>query len=148
MADIVQLAENGVLKYLKTHTKAVEGLDAELAKKSDLIKDTGWIKAAVVGDSIIYYRRIGNMVYVNGQGNKSLPKVSETLMWAIPLGFRPDLPAATGEAFYELSNRDSTPTNLTIIRIRSDAMHMIYRNNDNGCGFDGISWPTADPFPT
>ncbi len=28
MADIVQLKENGVLKYLQTHAKAVEGLDA------------------------------------------------------------------------------------------------------------------------
>lgn len=111
-------------------------------------KYTGWIKAAVIGDSLIYYRRIGNIVYVNGQGNKSMPKVPETLFWAIPTGFRPDLPATRGEGFYELSNLDYTPTNVTIIRIRSDAMHMIYRNNDHGCGFDGISWPTADPFPT
>lgn len=36
MADIVQLKENGVFKYLKTHAKAVEGLDAELAKKQDV----------------------------------------------------------------------------------------------------------------
>lgn len=147
MADIVQLAENGVLKYLKTHTKAVEGLDTELAKKNDLIKDTGWIKAAVAGDSILYYRRIGNIVYVNGQGNKSLPKTIESLIWAIAKGFKPDFPIAKGEAFYELSNTDSNATNLTIVRIRSDAMQMIYRNNDGGCGFDGIAWPTADPFP-
>ncbi|MCV2499673.1 hypothetical protein LDK57_09310 [Melissococcus plutonius] len=46
MADIVQLKENGISKYLKTHVNAVDGLDTKLdglntkidAKQDDLIK--------------------------------------------------------------------------------------------------------------
>lgn len=147
MADIVQLAENGVLKYLKTHTKAVEGLDKELAKKQDMIKDTGWIKAATVGSNVLYYRRIGDVVFMNGQGDKTLPRTSNALIWAIPLGFRPDLPAAKAESFFTLDNTDSTPTNMTIVRLRIDAITMIYRNNDMGCAFSRVIFPTSDPFP-
>lgn len=32
MADIVQLKENGVAKYMKTHAKAIEGVDGVLVK--------------------------------------------------------------------------------------------------------------------
>ncbi|MDT1959039.1 hypothetical protein MX629_11420 [Carnobacterium divergens] len=112
-------------------------------------KDTGWIKTSFVGDVNLYFRRIGNQVFLNGQGNRSLPKNSEALLWAIPLGVRPDLPIVQGEAFYHLGNTDSNPTNVTIIRIRNDAsMRMIYRNNDAGCTFSQITWPTTDPFPS
>lgn len=42
MADIVQLHENGIFKYLKTHVKAVEGLESELLKKEDKQKNIDW----------------------------------------------------------------------------------------------------------
>lgn len=135
-------------KFYKDHSDAQDDLNTNfdlINKKVE--QDTGWIKASFIGDSGIYYRRIGNMVYLNGLGNKSLPKNAEALLWAIPPGFIPSYPAARAEGFYELSNTDSTPTNVTIVRIRSNTMHMIYRNNDNGCSFDGVCWPTADEFP-
>lgn len=135
-------------KFYKNHSDAQDDLNSNfdlINKKVE--EDTGWIKASTVGTSAIFYRRIGNMVYMNGQGDKTLPKASETLLWAIPLGFRPNFPAAKAEVFYELANTDSTPTNVTIVRVRSDAMNMIYRNNDMGCAFDGVCWPTSDSFP-
>ncbi|TFJ36729.1 hypothetical protein CKN73_01555 [Carnobacterium divergens] len=144
MADIVQLAENGVLKYLKTHLKAVEGLDKELAKKQDVSQDTGWIKAAVAGDSTIYYRRVGDFVFVTGLGNASLPKSG--LLWAIPASIKPFLAPAT-PLQYTLGNADSTATNITMIKIYADRMEVAYRNNDKNVTFDGVFWKTDVPFP-
>lgn len=43
MADVVQLKENGIFKYLKTHVGAVEELDKELAKLEPKISDSGWV---------------------------------------------------------------------------------------------------------
>lgn len=47
MSDIVQLKENGVLKYLKTHVKAVEGLDE-------------YISAQQKGDTVVLYDGLTN----------------------------------------------------------------------------------------
>lgn len=38
MADIVQLKENGVLKYLMTHAKAVDGLSGEISKSLNTVQ--------------------------------------------------------------------------------------------------------------
>ncbi|EJV09142.1 hypothetical protein HMPREF1338_01713, partial [Enterococcus faecalis ERV68] len=32
MADIVQLKENGVVKYMKTHADAIDGVEGKLVK--------------------------------------------------------------------------------------------------------------------
>lgn len=47
MADIVQLKENGVLKYLKTHVKAVENLDATI--KTEITNSKRKIKSVWTG---------------------------------------------------------------------------------------------------
>lgn len=109
-------------------------------------QDTGWIKAAVAGDSAIYYRRIGDMVFLTGLGNSSLPKNSGGLLWAIPAAIKPSLAAALPMQ-YTLGNADSTATNITMIKIYADRMEVAYRNNDKNVTFDGVFWKTDVPFP-
>lgn len=57
--DIVQLKENGVPKFLKTHVKAVEGLDDEFNKG-----DTGWVELTLKTNFQGFFkvRRVRNRV--------------------------------------------------------------------------------------
>lgn len=89
MADIVQLKENGVSKYLQTHVKAVEGLETELAKKQDKLLDTGWVKIPFTGgvsSSDCYIRRIGDVVYFKGY---IISPAESYDIWTITEQFRP-----------------------------------------------------------
>lgn len=91
MADIVQLKENGVSKYLQTHVKAVEGLETELAKKQDKLLDTGWVKIGFSGgvsSSDCYIRRIGDVVYFKGW---IISPAESYDIWTITEQFRPSL---------------------------------------------------------
>lgn len=36
MSDIVQLKEDGVAKYLKTHADAIDGVDGKLVKATEM----------------------------------------------------------------------------------------------------------------
>lgn len=116
MADIVQLKENGVFKYLKTHLKAVEGLETELSKKQNVENDTGWIKAVTSGvthdtGKPLQYRKIGNRVMFRGGG--TFPTAAGTTFLIMPNGFSP-----TGQnAFLDTIIRDSNPDHKCIIEV-------------------------------
>lgn len=93
MADIVQLKENGVLKYLKTHFKAVEGLDEELAKKQDAVFKqvtgvpglNGWYAYNNTG---ILVTREGRLINITCQLNAGVQTSGTEMLtlpsWAIP----------------------------------------------------------------
>lgn len=119
----------------------------ELVKKMTGTQVAGWLTGTIPGNIPIYYKRTGDFVEIMASAGNTLTKTSGALLWKIPEGFRPDMPAARPEKFLNLENSDSTPTNLTIIRIRADGIYMVYRNNDMGATFDKISWTTKDKFP-
>lgn len=143
MADIVQLKENGVSKYLKTHFKAVEGIDVELAKKQDVIKDTGWIDINVKGASVptIKIRRIGNLIKLS---SPIIYKTNTGDFIDFPVGFRPSI-ASFSES---VVGRADTIEMLVIIFNNNKAS--IIRNTSNSTMYymDSISFITDDAFPT
>lgn len=104
MADIVQLEENGVMKYLKTHAKAVEGLDKYI---DELTTDSGWIPLVVKNGAIstAYYRRIDNTIIFRGY----VDFVKKGDFATLPSNYRPiDTVGAIGIRRSGLANQYAT----------------------------------------
>ena len=143
MADIVQLKENGVLKYLKTHFKAVEGLDVELAKKQDVIKDTGFVNLPITGASVssVRMRRVGNFVKLSGSFTF---KTSTGPLLDFPLGFKP-----SQGSFSQTITGQAQGVQILVLYITKNGISVL-QNTSNATYFhlDGISFITDDAFPT
>lgn len=124
MADIVQLKENGVFKYLKTHLKAVEGLESELTKIQDKIKDTGWIKidfSAGVSSSDAYIKRKGDTVSFKGWLVSPAAKYD---IWTMPVEFRP-----TADAVIVVLKDDSGTSKMNLQFNKNGTMRINYNDN-------------------
>lgn len=143
MAEIMQLKEDGVFKYLKTHFKAVEGLDAEVAKKQDVIKDTGWVNLPITGASVssVRMRRVGNLVKLSGSFTF---KTSTGALLDFPLGFKP----AQG-SFSQTIVGQAQAVQILALYITKNGISVIW-NTSNATDFhlDSISFITDDAFPT
>ena len=124
MADIVQLKENGVFKYLKTHLKAVEGLEAELTKIQDKIKDTGWIKidfSGGVSSSDAYIKRKGDTVSFKGWLISPSEKYD---IWTMPVELRP-----TADAVIVVLKDDSGTSKMNLQFNKNGTMRINYNDN-------------------
>lgn len=124
MADIVQLKENGVFKYLKTHLKAVEGLEAELTKIQDKIKDTGWIKidfSGGVSSSDAYIKREGNTVKFKGWLISPAEKYD---IWTLPVEFRPSM-----DVVIVVLKDDTNPSKMNLQFNKNGTMRINFNSN-------------------
>ena len=95
MADIVQLKENGTFKYLKTHAKAVEGLDVEMAKKQNLIVSSGLRYPTMGGGASshatfrVNYEKVGRLVLFGGRALLPVVTATQVQIASVPLEFAP-----------------------------------------------------------
>lgn len=129
MADIVQLAENGVLKYLKTHFKAVEGLESELAKKENKLKKTGKVSitfaGAVPSQSFpVYYQINGNEFEFGGRCQ--LPKTTGHIFFILPAGIRP-----VAQVIREMDFIVNVTTEKMLLEINTDGTCKVYYNSND-----------------
>ncbi|MEG0601169.1 MAG: hypothetical protein RR494_13450 [Vagococcus sp.] len=143
MAEIMQLKEDGVFKYLKTHFKAVEGLDVELAKKQDVIKDTGFVNLPITGASVssVRMRRVGNLVKLSGSFTF---KTSTGALLDFPLGFKP-----SQGSFSQTIVGQAQAVQTLALYITKNGISVIW-NTSNATDFhlDSITFITDDAFPT
>ncbi|MFS7413348.1 hypothetical protein AB6889_12150 [Carnobacterium maltaromaticum] len=104
-AKVVQLIENDIFKYLKTHVDAVEGLEEELAKKQNLIVSSGLRYPTMGGGASshatfrVNYEKVGRLVSFGGR--LLLPLVStgaQVRIGSVPPQFSPQL-----QKFYEVA---------------------------------------------
>ncbi|MDT2011115.1 BppU family phage baseplate upper protein [Carnobacterium divergens] len=116
-------------------------VNTELAKKQDKLAKVDYTKLAFIGSSNVYFAKNGRDVKLAGIGDSSLPKTSGSLLLAIPTSIKPVLPPS-GSLQFTLDNADSTPTNITIVKVYADRMEISYRNNDKNVTFDKVSWLT------
>ena len=124
MADIVQLKENGVSKYLQTHVKAVEGLETELAKKQDKLLDTGWVKIGFSGgvsSSDAYIKRKGDTVSFKGWLISPAEKYD---IWTIPTEFRPSM-----DAVIVVLKDDTNPSKMNLQFNKNGTMRINFNSN-------------------
>lgn len=86
MADIVQLKENGVIKYPQTHVDAVVGLKEKIE-----VQDTGWVNCPLQGgaNGKIEARKIRDTVYLRGDW-VSLNNLTNNTFCKLPVQFRPN----------------------------------------------------------
>lgn len=143
MADIVQLKENGVFKYLKTHFKAVEGLVDELLKKQDKINATDPVTAVTSGvthDSgkPLEYWKEGYWVHFEGGG--TFPTAAGTTFLILPAGFAPKRKTK----YFTATVRDSDTTRKCIVQVLTNGECKILTNSYSGnpVFLDGFSFKT------
>lgn len=113
MSDILQLKEDGVAKYLKTHAKAIDGVDGVLVKATgnetilgtknfqdgiqvsgknpvltNLTLDKAYVdnsnNASVIADGSMKLYRRGDIVYLTGSFKLSQAKYNQSLWSNVP----------------------------------------------------------------
>ncbi|NSR01513.1 hypothetical protein HRF24_14690, partial [Enterococcus faecalis] len=72
MADIVQLKENGVVKYMKTHADAIDGVEGKLVKavgNETVLGTKNFQDGVQIGGKVVTADRIWRTAYENwGEG--------------------------------------------------------------------------------
>lgn len=108
-------------------------------------KDTGWKQASIGGGAsaqFLYYRRIGNVVYLNGRGKISSTTVAG-LVWAIPVGYRP-----SRSVLVNTQPHTNIMDVRQIMQATGDRLQIVYNlQNTVEYSFDQIFWITNETFP-
>ena len=173
MADIVQLKEDGVAKYLKTHAKGIDGVEGVLVKATGnetvlgtknfkdglqfngLPVQAGMIERAItladrsdttnVTDVNGKIIRIGNIVFLTFNFKcDTWPEGSET-RWIlkIPDGFKRDQ-GYPAQTALSLVRNASQPANA---RAFIDQSSIIKAKSGSGSSYISGMWITQDPWP-
>lgn len=147
MADIVQLHENGIFKYLKTHVKAVEGLEEELLKKENKQKNVGWLELPLLngfqgGASI---RQVGSIVQFTGFLKSSAPNgnlnaIAFRIPDAIDIG-KSTYPIPLFLPEGEMNGSGAVLGMTGFIKPSERTLTIWHKNVVGDCGLDGISLP-------
>lgn len=113
MADIVQLQENGVAKFMKTHINAVEGIE-ELtdAKTANISYATGFKDYSSSSPGKVTL--IGKNAYLTGAASNTANVAAGAFstIGTLPVGFRPKTPTA--------SINQGSGTDLFLIELQTD----------------------------
>lgn len=170
MADIVQLKEDGVAKYLKTHADAIDGIDGKLVRATGnetilgtknyqeglqtlgvpvmpgmavkTIPNADFTNKASAWANLV---RVGNMVWIQGQWNTlSTHGANDTpIILNIPAGYKPK------------SGNEVAVTNIVNsifknawgrINISGQLQLRVEDAGQHGHNFSGF-WYTPDKFP-
>ena len=92
IGEIIQLEENGVPQFLKTHVDAVEGLGEAL-----IGADTGWLPLNIVSGFQWHpsypgqYRVKNNQVYLRGALSNDNANLKATVVARIPAIYAPEI---------------------------------------------------------
>lgn len=143
MADIVQLKENGVFKYLKTHTAAVEGLPELLAKKQDIVAESGLITAVTSGvtpdaSRPLKYWKEGRWVHMIG-GGKFPVTLGQTFL-VLPLKYSPGYQDEYFTA--TVTDSDITRKCIVLIKMTGECQILVNSYSGNPIFLNGISFRT------
>lgn len=174
MTDIVQLKEDGVAKYLKTHADAIDGIDGKLVKATGnetilgtknfqdglqlggLGVQAGMIERAItdadrsdttnVSNVKGKLTRVGNMVFLTfGFSCDNWPSgIEPRWIIKIPNGFKRDQ-GYPAQTHLELGRNANQPADA---RAFIDQASMIQAKSGAGNSYIAGSWITKDPWPS